>query len=54
MLVIAGTIEGFISPAEIPAAWKFAVAGSSGILMVLYFLKPDRRPAAEAAEILRT
>ncbi len=54
MLVIAGSIEGFISPADIAPMWKFAVAGSTGILMVLYFLKPDRRPEAEAAEIFRT
>lgn len=54
MLVIAGTIEGFISPAEIDPIWKYSVAGSTGLLMVLYFLKPDRRPASEVAALLRT
>jgi len=43
MLLIAGLIEGFISPAYINPWYKFAVSGTSAILMVAYFLKPDRR-----------
>jgi uncharacterized membrane protein SpoIIM required for sporulation len=45
MLVVAGLIEGFISPAEIPWQYKIGVSATSLVLMVLYFLKPDRRPA---------
>ena len=43
MLLIAGCIEGFISPAPIPAAIKFVVSGMSLLAMTAYFLKPDRR-----------
>lgn len=46
MLIIAGFIEGFISPAKIPAWYKLAVATTSGLLMLLYFLKPGPHPAA--------
>jgi len=41
MLLIAGLIEGFISPAHIPAPYKFSVSGLSAVLMVMYFLKAD-------------
>jgi len=43
MLLIAGLIEGFISPARIPAAYKFSISAMSAALMALYFLKADLR-----------
>ncbi|MFY9558219.1 MAG: stage II sporulation protein M [Blastocatellia bacterium] len=43
MLLIAGLIEGFISPAHIPPAYKFSIAALSALVMTLYFLKPDPR-----------
>lgn len=43
MLLIAGLIEGFISPAHIPAAFKFSVSAMSAVLMNMYFLKADTR-----------
>ena len=43
MLLIAGTIEGFVSPAEISPYFKYMVSFSSLVLMVLYYMKPDRR-----------
>ncbi|HMG33601.1 MAG TPA: stage II sporulation protein M [Blastocatellia bacterium] len=43
MLIIAGLIEGFISPAHIPASYKFAVSATSAFLLTAYFLKADRR-----------
>jgi uncharacterized membrane protein SpoIIM required for sporulation len=43
MLVIAGTIEGFISPAPISPAYKFSVSAASALLLLVYFLKPDPR-----------
>jgi uncharacterized membrane protein SpoIIM required for sporulation len=46
MLLIAGLIEGFISPAYIPATFKFSVSAVSALLMVLYFLKHDAREMA--------
>ena len=45
MLLIAGLIEGFISPAHIPAAFKFSVSGISALVMVMYFIKRDAREA---------
>jgi uncharacterized membrane protein SpoIIM required for sporulation len=41
MLLIAGLIEGFISPAHIPAAYKFSISAMSALLMAMYFLKPS-------------
>ncbi|HSB10972.1 MAG TPA: stage II sporulation protein M [Blastocatellia bacterium] len=43
MLLIAGLIEGFISPAHIARAYKFSISGMSALLMALYFLKADPR-----------
>lgn len=43
MLLIAGLIEGFISPAHIPPAFKFSVSAMSALIMVMYFLKRDAR-----------
>lgn len=42
MLLIAGLIEGFISPARIAPAYKFSISAMSALLMVMYFLKTDR------------
>jgi uncharacterized membrane protein SpoIIM required for sporulation len=47
MLVVAGIIEGFLSPAHISPYYKFAVSILSAIFLVVYFLKPDlRKPQA--------
>jgi uncharacterized membrane protein SpoIIM required for sporulation len=43
MLLIAGLIEGFISPAHIPATFKFSISAMSALLMSMYFLKADPR-----------
>lgn len=43
MLLIAGLIEGFISPAHIPAAYKFSISAMSAVIMSMYFLKTDPR-----------
>lgn len=43
MLVVAGMIEGFISPAEdIPALFKWMVGGGSGIIFYLYLFLAGR------------
>ena len=42
MLLIAGLIEGFISPAHIPPGFKFSVSAMSAVVMTIYFLKSDR------------
>lgn len=42
LLVIAGIIEGFISPAPIPAAIKFSVAAITGMALYSYLLLAGR------------
>jgi uncharacterized membrane protein SpoIIM required for sporulation len=42
LLVVAGIIEGFISPAPIPAAIKFSVAGITGLALYSYLLLAGR------------
>ena len=57
MLVVAGLIEGFYSPLQLPAVWKFAFGGATAVLLVLYFAlagrRPARRPKAPAATAAR-
>jgi uncharacterized membrane protein SpoIIM required for sporulation len=43
MLMIAGLIEGFISPAHISPIFKYSISLLSAMVMIIYFLKPDRR-----------
>ncbi len=45
LLVIAGMIEGFISPSSLPLAVKIIVAVGSGVAMYGYFLLAGREPA---------
>jgi len=42
LLVVAGIIEGFISPAPIPATMKFSVAAITGIALYSYLLLAGR------------
>jgi len=44
MLLIAGLIEGFISPAHIASSFKFSISALSALVMAVYFLKADSRP----------
>lgn len=43
MLLVAGLIEGFVSPAHISPYYKFAISAISAVVLVAYFLKPDLR-----------
>ena len=38
LLLIAGLVEGFVSPTSLPPAMKFLLAGALGTLMVLYLM----------------
>jgi uncharacterized membrane protein SpoIIM required for sporulation len=42
LLAIAGTIEGFISPTEIPPAMKFTISAVTGITLYAYLLLAGR------------
>ncbi|HNG32319.1 MAG TPA: stage II sporulation protein M [Blastocatellia bacterium] len=42
MLVIAGSIEGFISPLQIPPGYKIAVSTATAVMLAAYLLNPAR------------
>jgi hypothetical protein len=42
LLAIAGTIEGFISPAPIPPAMKFTVSAVTAVALYSYLLLAGR------------
>jgi uncharacterized membrane protein SpoIIM required for sporulation len=42
LLVVAGIIEGFISPAPISPLIKFAIAGITGVALYLYLFLAGR------------
>jgi uncharacterized membrane protein SpoIIM required for sporulation len=46
MLLVAGIVEGFVSPTDLPYALKFLLAGALATILVLYLL---RRPSVDAA-----
>lgn len=47
LLVIAGTIEGFISPLPVHRFYKFAVAAATAIALAAYLLKPERKQSQQ-------
>lgn len=53
LLVIAGIIEGFISPAPIPAFIKFSVGGITGLALYLYLLLGGRDDEAEVQPVTK-
>ena len=48
MLLVAGTIEGFVSPSELPREVKLALAALFAVLTVAYFLFAGRSAQAQA------
>jgi uncharacterized membrane protein SpoIIM required for sporulation len=46
MLLIAGAVEGFVSPSNLPLFVKFMVSGGLGTLLVLYLSRKSAAPAA--------
>ncbi|MGH9802398.1 MAG: stage II sporulation protein M, partial [Blastocatellia bacterium] len=43
LLIIAGLIEGFISPLPLQSRYKIAVSVASAVMLAAYLLKPARR-----------
>jgi uncharacterized membrane protein SpoIIM required for sporulation len=54
LLVIAGIIEGFVSPTDLAAPFKFLIGGGLFILLVLYLLVAGRRSEATPTASLTT
>jgi uncharacterized membrane protein SpoIIM required for sporulation len=50
MLIVAGTIEGFVSPSELPIALKYGVAAGMFCLLLLYVKRKTPRKTPAAAE----
>jgi uncharacterized membrane protein SpoIIM required for sporulation len=46
MLIVAGTIEGFLSPSDLPAGLKFGVAAGMFGLLLLYVMKKTPKTVA--------
>src|SRR5438067_2451312 len=53
MLLIAGVVEGFVSPTDVPARIKFMLAAGLGTLLVLYLRRkaPGERVDAKSVSV---
>jgi uncharacterized membrane protein SpoIIM required for sporulation len=51
LLVVAGTIEGFVSPAPIPAAIKFSIGAITGLALYSYLLLAGRPQTTERENV---
>jgi uncharacterized membrane protein SpoIIM required for sporulation len=49
LLLIAGLVEGFVSPTSLPPVMKFLLAGALGTLMVLYLMSGRNAEMVNAA-----
>jgi len=49
ILIIAGTIEGFISPSGLPARWKFVLAAAIATIFFLYLFLPAEKKKEDTA-----
>jgi uncharacterized membrane protein SpoIIM required for sporulation len=58
MLIVAGTIEGFVSPTDLAPRWKYTLAAGMFVLLLLYLMRkgpnPSRAPAAEVPGIVHS
>ena len=47
LLMVAGTLEGFVSPSSLPSAAKMAIGAAATLLLYGYLLLAGRRPTTE-------
>jgi uncharacterized membrane protein SpoIIM required for sporulation len=54
MLIVAGTIEGFVSPSELAVRWKYTLAAGLFGLLLLYVMRkaPAASPKAVSGEVV--
>ena len=50
ILIIAGTIEGFISPSGLAARWKFVLAAAIATIFFLYLFLPVKKENVPSGE----
>ena len=50
ILIIAGTIEGFISPSGLAARWKFVLAAAIATIFFLYLFLPVKKETVPSGE----
>jgi len=48
MLLVAGVVEGFVSPTDLRAPLKFLLAGALAVLLVLYLQRKPSAPSVAA------
>ena len=52
MLIVAGIIEGFVSPSDLAVKWKYTLAaGLFGLLLLYVMRKGPKSPRPPAAEV---
>jgi uncharacterized membrane protein SpoIIM required for sporulation len=51
MLIVAGTIEGFVSPSNLAPKWKYTLAAAMFGLLLLYVMRKGRREATVSTQI---
>jgi uncharacterized membrane protein SpoIIM required for sporulation len=49
MLIVAGTIEGFVSPTDLAVKWKYTLAAGMFCLLLLYVMRKGPRVSREPA-----
>jgi hypothetical protein len=55
LLIVAGTVEGFVSPSNFPSVWKYVLAvGLFGVLILFVMRKTTGSSAAGPAPLAET
>ena len=49
LLIVAGTVEGFVSPTDLPSKWKYTLAAGLFALLLLFVMRKNVQPRPAAA-----